>query len=77
MATVVDRPTHFNTTNFTNEQFSKLLDKGFTVKEIERFHAQEEYRKEYNQRPEVKEARKEYNRKRNEQLRVMRQLITE
>jgi hypothetical protein len=55
---------HFNTTGYSNEKFSKMLDAGFTVKEIEKAWSDEEYRREYNQRPEVKAKRAAYNAKR-------------
>lgn len=65
----------FNTTSFTDEQFSHLLSEGFTVKEIERCDAQIQYRKEYNQRPEVKQKRALYNQQRYERMKQLRRLL--
>ena len=73
--TQIDNGNHFNTTGYSNEQFSLLLDKGFTMKEIERAWAMEEYRREYNQRPEVKAKRAEYNRQRAERMKALRGLL--
>ena len=66
---------NFNTTSYSDEKFRQLIDLGFTVKEIERCFSQEEYRRTYNQRPDVREKRRLYNQKRNERLSQIRQLL--
>jgi len=65
----------FNTTSFPTEAFRKMLDAGFTVKEIERLHAQIEYRRDYNQRPDVKAKRAAYNQVRNERMKALKALL--
>jgi hypothetical protein len=65
----------FNTTSFSDEQFRRMLDAGFTVQQIEAANAQIEYRREYNQRPEVKAKRAAYNAERNERLKMIKSLL--
>jgi len=65
----------FNTTNFSDELFGKMLDNGFEVRDIERLDGQITYRREYNQRPEVKAKRAAYNAKRNEAMKSLRAIV--
>jgi len=67
--------TTFNTTGFTDEQFRKLLDAGYTVQRIEKLWADIEYRREYNQRPERKEYHKKYNARRWAETKAMKAVI--
>jgi len=66
---------NFNTTSYTDEQFRHLIDLGFTVAEIERCHAQEQYRREYNSRPDVRAKRAAYNAARYERMKSLRSLL--
>jgi hypothetical protein len=66
---------NFNTTSFTDEKFKELVDLGFTVREIERCHAQIEYRKAYNQRPEVRAKRAAYNAARNARMAELKAML--
>lgn len=66
-----------NTTTIPDEKFGTLIEAGFTVKEIEAWYAKEEYRREYNARPEVKARRAEYNQKRNARMSTLRMILKE
>ena len=66
---------NFNTTGFSDDVFRKMIDEGFTVKDIEALYSRLEYRKQYNQRPEVRAARADYNRRRNEKFKLMATLL--
>jgi hypothetical protein len=65
----------FNTTSLSDEQFRSLLDQGFTVKDIESFSSQLEYRKEYNKRPDVVAKRKVYSQLRNTKMKMLREIL--
>jgi hypothetical protein len=65
----------FNTTQLTDEQFRALLDAGSTVRDIETFAAQLEYRKAYNKRPDVIAKRKMYAAKRAAQFKALRAIL--
>ena len=49
---------------------------GFTMHDVERFEKQQQYRKEYNQRPDRVQARKEYMKKRYERTKQLRALLS-
>jgi hypothetical protein len=66
---------NFNTTSIPDEKFRELIDLGFTVKEIEKLHAMQEYRRDYNSRPEVKAKRALYNQVRYERMKQIRGLL--
>ena len=67
-----------NEDKMTQEKLVGLAKElGCSVKELKRVIAQEVYRREYNQRPKVKAARKEYNRKRNADMKAIRQALKE
>jgi DNA-binding transcriptional MerR regulator len=65
----------FNTTNLNDEEFKRLRDAGFSVKEIENFYAALAYRKEYNSRPDVKEKRKQYSAQRYNRTKMLREIL--
>jgi hypothetical protein len=66
---------NFNTTHYTDDVFRRLVDAGFTVREIERAAAAELYRLEYNSRPDVKAKRAVYNAKRAERMKQLKALL--
>ena len=63
-------------TDVTNPTKSTLTDEltkaGFSPREVERYFAQVEYRKNYASRPDVVEARKAYNKVRSDRMKALR-----
>jgi hypothetical protein len=64
-----------NTTELPDEKFTKLVNSGFSITEIERWYAQMEYRKSYNLRPDVQTKRKLYNQTRNQRISMLNKLL--
>jgi hypothetical protein len=60
--------------NLTQEKITELVNKGFTLREIQRAQYAELYRAQYNQKPEVKQKRREYNTKRYARLKTLREI---
>lgn len=67
--------TRMNTTSLSDETFSRMLEAGFSISEVERWYAQTEYRKEYNSRPEVVAKRKAYTVRRNARMSILSKLL--
>ena len=53
------------------------LKNGFTLNELHRYLAQQQYRKEYNSRPEVVEKRREYRRVRYLRMKELRMVLNQ
>jgi len=51
------------------------LDAGYTEKEFETFMRREEYRKQYNSKPEVVAKRKQYNKVRNLRFKLIKEAL--
>jgi hypothetical protein len=63
------------TSNKPNGLEAKLLELGFTSLDIERLQKNEQYRKEYNKRPEVVAKRAAYMKARYERMKVLKGLL--
>ena len=61
--------------NNADTQLAKLIEAGFTAKEIQSYINQLAYRQQYNARPEVKEKRSLYNKRRNDRFAEMKSLL--
>jgi hypothetical protein len=55
---------------------TSLTSHGLTLKDVERYQRQVEYRRQYSLRPDVKEKRREYSRQRNLKMRILRDLLS-
>jgi len=63
--------------NLSQKQINALIERGFTLKEIQQAQYNELYRQEYNNRPEVKQKRREYNARKYARTKLIREIAKE
>jgi hypothetical protein len=54
-----------------------LIENGFTINDLARLERQQQYRREYSQRPNVVEKRKMYNKQRYVRMQMLKSLLRE
>lgn len=63
------------TTQLKDDVEATLIANGFNLNDLARFERQQEYRREYSQRPHVVEKRKQYAAKRYQKMQALRALL--